>query len=213
MCCLPCISDFSIFFDRKNSWEWLSLFFFFLAVVVSVNSTKWLSYLLPFLSFHATVTIYWIARIGLNYCVFIFVYRRCQRRVDKWLKKLVLLISCAFIGMILAFPPDQATQYIAAWNLVSTLMYIFILVLLIWSLRSKEEGAWYEFLAFCLFAIGSFVERANHFWNHGTRRLVLLSKLQLPRSHFFFVPATSHSRLPQDREDHTGNAACRQVQK
>jgi|GEM_PF-6736763 Signal transduction histidine kinase len=140
------------FFDRKNSWEWLSLFFFFLAVVVSVNSTKWLSYLLPFLSFHATVTIYWIARIGLNYCVFIFVYRRCQRRVDKWLKKLVLLISCAFIGMILVFPPDQATQYIAAWNLVSTLMYIFILVLLIWSLRSKEEGAWYEFLAFCLFA-------------------------------------------------------------
>lgn len=138
--------------ERNKGWIYLSLFFVSCTLVASVNGTKWLLYLLPTLSFHYVVALYWVGSIGVSVCMFLFVDSRHARYSRGVVKRFVLTFSGIGAMVALLLPTTVSTKVLLLWNPVLILIYICLLITLLSSIRRKEQGAWYDFLAICLFA-------------------------------------------------------------
>ncbi|MFS0554159.1 response regulator [Brevibacillus sp. 179-C9.3 HS] len=140
------------FLDRQKGWIHLSLLFLFSTLVAGVNGTKWLLDVLPMLSFHYVVAVYWVGSIGVTVCLYMFVHSRHEKNGRGIVKAFVLAFCAIGAAVALFFPTPMATKILLLWNLVIVLIYLHVLVMLLRSIRRKEQGAWYDFLAICLFA-------------------------------------------------------------
>lgn len=137
---------------RRNGWIYLALFYTLNALMTSIQGSRWLLWIFPHISFRWITSSLFLFSTGIILSWFLFVYDRHEKRMSLPIKRIVLAYSIGACLFLVLFPVDFVTRFLMPWFIVTAAIYVYILYVLLRSLRDGDSQSLYEFWAFFLFS-------------------------------------------------------------
>jgi two-component system sensor histidine kinase ChiS len=155
-CFLGLFFGFIHFQTPQKGWIYISLFFFSMIFPVLFQGTRWAFSIWPGIPFRVFLIIYWMSIISITYWMFMFVASQETFRTSKWVKRGIVIFNVVLIGLLLGLPTAVLTRLTPIWILETTLVFGYVLFILLRALKSGGRNVGYQFLAFLIFATHSF---------------------------------------------------------
>jgi len=142
---------------KTSGWHYLSLLFVCSVIVVSVQSSKWILWLLPDLSTSNIYSVHWLGSTGIISCWLLFVSARYTYRVNMTIKRILLILLGIFAICVICIPLEYVSKFWFVWLFIVLCAYGYVFIVFLQSLQNKSFQSKFEFLAFFLFAAISFL--------------------------------------------------------